>query len=119
MGCSGGAGGSAAAFELRLGDLLPELTIELTNDADLEPVDLSAAVSATLVMRHTDGSTIEVTGTLLTPLTAGKVKFTWVAGQTSKRGLYRCWIVVLFPNAKTETFPSKCPDDSDLTVRIC
>lgn len=106
-----------AAFELRAGDLLPELDLELTEVGKIDPVNLSAAASAKLVMEHTDGTQIEVTGTLLSPLTAGKVRFTWLSGQTSKKGLYRCWIVVMFPGPKPMTFPPNGPD-GDLTIRI-
>lgn len=118
MGCASGNGTGTAAFELRAGDLLPELEIQLTNAGSVDPVNLSAAASAKLVMEHTDGTQIEVTGTLLTPLSAGKVRFTWLSGQTAKKGFYRCWVVVMFPGPKPMTFPSSGADDSDLTIRI-
>lgn len=103
-----------ALFELRAGDLLPVLDIQLTRVGSIDPVDLTAAASVTLTMTHTDGTEVVVTGSFVSrPL--GKVRFTWVAGDTNKKGLYAGLVVCLFPGDKPMSFPS---DGTTLPIRI-
>lgn len=90
-------------YELVVGDLEPDL--DLVVDVNGEPEDISDALAMELRVALPD-QTFAVWA--LAPLDAvtGKVRHTWLAGETDVPGDYRAQIAVQRGNGEWQTFPS-------------
>jgi hypothetical protein len=95
-------------FYLKQHDLLPELILTLL-DGDV-PADLVGATSARLMLRSlvagliVDGDMTVIQDQDELATTKGKVKYTWVDGDTDLIGTFNGEVEVMF-GAKPETFP--------------
>lgn len=98
-----------ADFTIKRGDLYPELIVIL-RDVNKDPVDLTAAIAIGFHMKDalTDALIIE-DGACAKDAdpTTGEVTYTWLSGDTDTAGIYLGEFEVLWPNSKTQTFPSK------------
>lgn len=110
-------GSQPIAFEIREGDLLPNLRVQVLSDAKA-PADLSAAVTVEFFMVH-QGTGTEIGGEMtITNATNGECTYVWQAGDTDIPGLYIGRIVATFGVGKVMTFPT-CPEKGGLLIEVC
>lgn len=94
------------AYSLIQGDLEPDMQIPLTVNG--APMDLTGALSVDMEWMLPDGSVVTVGLSVVAPATAGLVKKTWAAGETSMAGTHRGRVVVTWPGSpeRPQTFPN-------------
>jgi hypothetical protein len=98
-------------YEIVQNDLEDPITIALTylDDDDVEqPVDLTNATSVTFQMVNKDTGVVkvdDVAASFLTPRTLGKVKYTWISGDTDTAGWFEAQVQVIWPTSRPQTFP--------------
>ena len=84
------------------GDLEPDLDIQLTEDG--RPADLTGITAAVLLWTRPDQTTATVDLTIVDAPT-GRVRRTWVAGDTAQVGTHRGRVRVTHANGDPQTFP--------------
>lgn len=98
----------AADFDIKQYDLLPDLLLTVADDG--EPVDLSAASSAKLIVSNRSGILIEAEVEIEDQSDEenwGKVRYVWQNGDTAEVGTYNMEVEVMWAGARPETFPAK------------
>lgn len=101
-----------ADFTINRGDLYPplETTLEKRNKStgEWEPLDLTNAVSVTLIMVSDRPSGTKVTGvcSVPAPATSGQIEYPWEAGDTEVAGQYRAQFEIVWSNSKPQTVPN-------------
>lgn len=93
-------------FVIKQGDRLPTIQAALI-DGNGVVVDLTNADSVKFLMRDRYTGTVKVNaeGSFVSPLTGGKVEYTWVLGDTDTVSDYECeWEVT--DNGKKQTYPA-------------
>lgn len=97
-----------ATFIIKQHDLLPKLSLTLVEGVD--PVDLSLATSARLLVRSlATGLKVNAVMTVLdqnVPANKGKVEYTWTGTDTDTVGKYKAEVEILWPGNKPQTFPA-------------
>lgn len=94
-----------AEFHIRSGDLLP--AIEATLYRDHKVADLTNASSVVLRYRlKTGGPVITKNAVFSGALTGGKVKYSWLAGETSTVDIYDAYWRVTYVSGEQESFPN-------------
>ncbi len=94
-------------FKIKQGDTLPVIESLLTDSAGAA-IDLTTATVVTFRMRTKDGGTLALAGsaTILTPATAGRVRYTWNVADTLTPGEYEADWHITFSGGGTATFPN-------------
>lgn len=107
------APGAAMPSELVAGDLEPDLLIPLlephpTIAGARQPIDLTNAVSVSLVWRvpGTTGPELVLPAEVQGDPTLGQVAHTWAAGETSVAGLHLYRVRITWPGDQTQHVPS-------------
>lgn len=94
-------------FELAKGDLEPEITGQLLQNA--VAVDLTTATSVEFHMEDVDGVVkVNAAASIVTAL-EGRVKYEWVGTDTDTAGKFFGEWEVIWPTARPSTFPPKKP----------
>lgn len=102
---------------MKKGDLLPDITTQLLGTDGL-PLDLSVVVSVTFIMKTKEGvSLVERAATVVTPV-EGRVRHTWVAGDTDVIGEHNVEWRTIFPGTKPLTIPSRGFDQIVIGARL-
>lgn len=95
-------------FTIKQHDRLPALIVTCLDGTDA--VDLTAAVSARLLMRNLSaGLKVNAAVTILDqtdPDNIGKVRYSWVALDTDTVGSFNAEIEVTWPGGQLQTFPA-------------
>lgn len=94
----------SAIFEIKTGDLEPDLVIDISGSAG----DLSTVVSWKVIA--TRGSVAAWTDTAPTvvvgsPPTSATVSHNWVAGETDVAGMQKIEVEATWPGSRKQTFP--------------
>ena len=98
-----------ADFTIKQGDLFP-LLIAILRDLNKDPVDLTASIAVGFHMKEATAGVLKIDdGACAKNVdpTTGEVTYTWASGDTDTAGSYLGEFEVLWPNSKTQTFPSK------------
>lgn len=105
-------------FTIKRNDRLPTLLVDLIG-RDGEPADLTDAQTIRFMMRAVGDSTLKVDSTSVTIIgdpTAGRVEYSWAAGDTDTAEVYEGEIEVVYSSSgRKETFPN---DDHAFTLRV-
>lgn len=93
-----------AAFEIKKGDRLPAIESTLT-DAAGAAIDLTNA-TAVFAFRLNSGGAVKTGAATVTDAAAGKVKYSWAAGDTDTVGVYAAEWRLTFTGGVEMTVPS-------------
>lgn len=94
-----------ADFHIRNGDLLP--AIEATLYRDDKVADLTNASGVTLLYRLNTGGIVTIKTAIFSgALIDGKVKYSWLAGDTATIGLYEAYWLITYVSGEVESFPN-------------
>lgn len=96
----------AQEFNIKQHDLEPPLIVACLDDGD--PVDLTTAVSARLLMRNLlAGLKVDAVCEILNQTTyLGMVRYIWVADDTDTVGVFNAEIEIIWPGGRPQTFPA-------------
>jgi hypothetical protein len=86
-------------------DLRPSILATLKN-ADGTVVDLTGC-SAKFHMRQNETAIINKDATIITPPTAGQVRYDWASGDTNYSGMCHGEFEITFGDGKKQSFPTK------------
>lgn len=105
-------------LDLKVGDLKPDLIVDLYDDATGQPVDLSTASAITVRCWRNNILLFERDAApAMSPedRAGGIVRTLWQAGDTSEEADLYLEVEVVWPGSKPQTFP---PGDEYLRVRV-
>lgn len=102
---------------MKKGDLLPEITTQLIGP-DGEPIDLTLATSVTFIMKTAQGRSLVNRAASTIDAVAGRVRYTWVTGDTDVEGTHNVEWRVVFPVSKPLTIPGKGYDQVVISARL-
>ncbi len=91
------------AFRIIKGDLEPDLLLDLAVNGALE--DINDATDPVMIWWKPDDTTDEVDLTVV-DADAGRVRYTWVDGDTDLVGMHRGRVRLTRGNGEDQTFPS-------------
>ena len=92
-------------FYIKQGDTSPYLQVTL-KDGDGAVVNLTGA-TAVFSMRRGGSTTVsEQSATVVSPATAGVVRYTWGASDTATPGMYEGEFEVTFSGGEIQTYPN-------------
>jgi hypothetical protein len=97
--------GISPDFTLKKGDLLPELPATLCDENNV-PVNLTGGVVKFLMGRVPGTPDVNAVCTVVDTVN-GKVKYTWLPGDTDIAGIYYAEFEVFFSGVKRFTFPNR------------
>jgi hypothetical protein len=97
-----------ADFEIKAHDRLPALRVQLQNESDESPVDLTNATSAEFIMSTAAGQVPKINAVTVMedPRTQGIVRYDWAAVDTATPGSFIGEIEVTWTGGKKQTFPT-------------
>lgn len=96
---------STPTFTIKQGARKPYLLLQLLDD-DGEPVDLTTASSATLVMEpHGGGTAVSKVMTFFSR-SLGKVQYAWQSADTATAGAWDCEVDLTWSDGEVETYPT-------------
>lgn len=84
------------ASEIHVGDIGTQLIMTVKDDGEI--VDISNAVSLTIIMKKPDGQSYTKTGTVYTDGTDGKMYYASVDGDFNAAGNYKLQAIVVLSN---------------------
>jgi hypothetical protein len=89
---------------MKKGDLLPDVTTQLIGP-DGQALDLTLATGVTFFMKTKEGRSLVSRAATVVTATEGRVRHTWVAGDTDVEGAHNVEWRAIFPGAKPLTIP--------------
>lgn len=95
----------ALPMRIKRNDTAPAFLATLRDGAGAA-VDLTGA-TARFVMRDSEGATKVSAAATITAPAAGRVQYSWVAGDTDTVGTYAAEVEITFADATVQTFPSQ------------
>ena len=98
------------------GDIARAVDVQLTDECQQTPIDLTLATSVTMNRKHVLTGSISRHSCSLLDATQGKVRCLFNAGQTDVTGDYLVSFTVTWPGAITDTYPKH--DYSNILLRI-
>lgn len=104
---------AAADFFLKRGDQLPALVVIL-KDATGAVVNLTGATVRFIMVNRYDGSPVIDASATVVDAAAGKVAYSWDAGETTVSGFYSAEFEVTFASGLSRTFPN----DTNIQIQI-
>jgi hypothetical protein len=93
-------------------DLKPDINATLLDQTGV-PIDLTGATVRFIIASSERGVIVNAPATIVNA-TQGKVRYTWVSGDTANAGEYRAEFEVTFSDGRKLTVPN----DSYISVRI-
>ena len=96
-------------FEIKEGDLLPELTGNAVSKVTGDPLDLAGA-GVRFLMRASGAASPLISATAAAPIvnaSQGELAYVWQAGDTATRGFYEGEFELIFPSTKPQTVPGR------------
>ena len=97
-------------FTIRKGDVLPLIEATLYNNvagADTIADLTTATLIEFLIKPVLGGALVTRTGSIVGAATLGKVRYSWVSGDTSVAGDFHAYWRVTYPGPKLTTYPNK------------
>lgn len=92
-------------YTIKAGDLVPPLTVTLTERDGATAVPLGDAESVALRVEYASGTVVDLAMTVV-DAAAGQVRRTWEAGDTDEAGTHDAWVIVTWPEGP-QTFPAR------------
>lgn len=93
-----------ADFEMKANDLLPVIEAILTLEDGSIPA-LSGTTVSFIMAKEGELAKVNAAASIVDAAT-GKVRYTWLLGDTNVPGTYRAEWEVIFPGPKPRTFPT-------------
>lgn len=97
-----------ADFEIKAHDRLPAFRVQLQNESDESPVDLTNATGIEFIMVTDPTRTIVINAIAVmeAPLTQGIVRYDWASVDTAAPGKFLGEWEVTWTGGKKQTFPT-------------
>jgi hypothetical protein len=105
-----------ADVTIKTGDTYPPLEYTLDNDG--APVNLTAADSVRLILKHTDTDTVIEGAANVDDAAAGDVSYDWAAGDTDEAGEYEGEWEVTWDAGATPPLIQTFPNDSYFSLEM-
>jgi hypothetical protein len=98
---------SYKTFTIKKGDTAPPLAIQIVQDSDNLPLDLTSATATFTMYRNEDGSSVKTNASTATIYAAsdGKVRYDWDAADTDTPGTYYGEFTITLQSGKKTTSP--------------
>lgn len=104
----------AASLTLKQDDTYPPLQATLTENN--EPLNLTTAVTVTLVMKGTQTSTVVTGECTVTNASSGQISYSWASGDTSTADTYQTEFLISWGTGSEQTVPNAA--SSNPTIEI-